>query len=405
MSAIAIDPDRLLRDLESLRNFGRTSNGVVRPAFSADDIAARRWLAGRMAEAGLEPVFDPVGNLFGLPPGDTKPLLLGSHSDTQPEGGWLDGAYGVIAGLEVARASREADGPPIAAVAFQNEEGRFHPYMGSHYWAGAADLPAMEAMTDLAGHGLAGLRRAVPELAAAKGVPAERFAAFLELHIEQGPVLHTAGQRIGVVEAIVGIRQLTVTLVGQQNHAGTTPMALRRDAFAGLARFSARLDAVFATLVQPSSVWTIGHVALHPNAPSAVPGRVIFVVQWRDSDRQRLERMEAAVRAVAAEVAGELRLEVALGDRVAMDPAPMDPRLVEALASSADALAPRAWRRMPSGALHDATNAAAKLPTAMLFVPSIGGVSHSFGEDTAIADLVLGAQVLADGAARIAALL
>lgn len=405
MPAIAIDPNRLMADLERLRDFGRSGHGVVRRAFSEADVAARRWLAGRMAEAGLEPRFDPAGNLFGLPPGERRPLLLGSHSDTQPEGGWLDGAYGVIAGLEVARASLESGGPPLAAVSFQDEEGRFGLFTGSQFWAGELGLAEMEALRDLDGIGLAELRAGVPELQDATPLPPERFAGFLEIHIEQGPVLDSAGERIGVVEAIVGIRQLTLTLTGQQNHAGTTPMHLRRDAFAGLARFAARLEAAFAGVVTPTTVWTVGHVAVRPNAASIVPGEARFTLQWRDGSPDRLDRMEEAIRSTARQVAEESGLALEIADRVAAPPTPMTPSLIAELEGAAEALAPGKWRRMPSGALHDATSAAKRLPTAMLFVPSIGGVSHDFAEDTRREDLILGAEVLAAGAARIAAML
>ena len=137
---IAINPRRLLDDLDTLRSFGRQSTGVVRPAYSKADIEARHWLAGRMAEAGLAPVIDPAGNLFGIPETAEKPVLMGSHSDSQPEGGWLDGAYGVIAALEVARASAEAGGPAVAVVSFQDEEGRFGALTGSQLWTGSLTL-------------------------------------------------------------------------------------------------------------------------------------------------------------------------------------------------------------------------------------------------------------------------
>jgi len=399
MTAIAIDPARLLADLHHLRSIGASSTGAVRPAFTPDDVRARRWLAQRMTEAGLEAHFDPCGNLFGLPPGEGA-VLLGSHSDTQPEGGWLDGAYGVIAGLEIARASLAAGGPPVACVAFQEEEGRFGPYMGSHYVGGHATLAEMDAMQDLKGVRFGDAKQAMSELAHTERQDLSRFAAFLELHIEQGPVLDRHGERIGVVEAIVGLRQLLVTIEGEQNHAGTTPMALRRDAFTGLRRFAAAVEAAFQPLVQPSTVWTIGHVAVHPSAPSVVPGKVVFTLQFRDSDPARLVRMEEAVQAIVRDFDDAFRLT--LGKRVAHEPAQMDRRIVDRLALAAEALAPGKWRRMPSGALHDAMNLAPRLPTAMLFVPSLKGVSHSFAEDTREEDLVLGVQVLAEAVGRIA---
>ena len=398
MTAITIQPDRLLADLETLRSFGRCGSGVVRPAYSEADIAARRWLAGRMAEAGLTPSFDPVGNLFGLPPGEAPCLLTGSHSDSQPEGGWLDGAYGVVAALEVARASLECGGPPVAAVSFQDEEGRFTTLTGSRIWSGLSSLAEADALTDTEGETLGTARRGMADLADADFLPTSRFTAFIEAHIEQGPVLDSARERIGVVENIVGIRSERYCFRGQQNHAGTTPMRLRRDAFQGLARFACEINARFEPLVTPATVWTIGHVALHPNASSIVPGRVDFTVQWRDAEVERLEQMEAVIRATAEEVAGAAGLDCERSGYATIEPARMDPALAARIEAAAATLAPGKWRRMPSGALHDAANVSHRLPAAMLFVPSKRGISHSFEEDTDRDDLVLGAQVLAAAA-------
>ncbi len=395
MAEIKIDAERLLADLTTLRSFGASGNGVVRQAFSEVDLAARRWLAGRMAEAGLRPQFDPIGNLFGLPPGEGPAILLGSHSDTQAEGGWLDGAFGVIAGLEVARASVESGGPPVAAVAFQDEEGRFLGLTGSRVWMGEASLEEADDSLDRTGVRLGDLRREVPELMEAKFISPKSFSAFLEAHIEQGPVLDSSGESVGVVEAIVGSINLPITFLGQQNHAGTTPMALRRDAFRGLWRFAERFDAAFQTLRGPATVWTIGHLALHPNAPSIVPGRAHAIVQWRDIDAERLHRLEEAAREAAAAAAQDIGLELKFGRRDWLPPVPMELAFVAELEKAAEALAAGRWRRMPSGALHDATVVSSRLPTAMIFAPSIGGVSHSFVEDTRPEDLALCVQVLA----------
>lgn len=392
---IRIDSDRLLADLTQLRGFGASGNGVVRPAFSPTDMDSRRWLAGRMRDAGLTPHYDPIGNLFGLPPGEAPAILIGSHSDTQPEGGWLDGAFGVIVGLEIARASLECGGPPVGAVSLQDEEGRFGGLTGSQVWLGEVSLDEVDQRLDSAGNRLSDLRAAIPELQGGSFLEVERFQRFYEAHIEQGPVLDTAGEKIGVVETIVGWRNLPVTFNGQQNHAGTTPMALRRDAFQGLVRFSQRLNEVFAGLAQPTTVWTIGRVLVHPNAPSIVPGSVQANLQWRDGDLGRLDRMQEAALALAKEVAGECGLEVTLEEVAALTPSKMNPELVAGLEAAATALAPGAWRRMPSGALHDAMLFASRMPTAMIFAPSIGGVSHSFSEDTDTRDLALCAQVLA----------
>lgn len=398
MTAIRIVPERLLADLDKLRTFGQCGSGVIRPAYSEAELASRRWLAERMTEAGLEVAVDPVGNLFGLPPGDAPCLLIGSHSDSQPEGGWLDGAYGVIAGLEVARASLESGGPRIAVVSFQDEEGRFTTLTGSSVWAGQMPLAEAERLTDDGGMTLAEARRQPDGLPAATEVPTERFSAFLEIHIEQGPVLDSAGERIGVVENIVGIRSERLRFTGEQNHAGTTPMHLRRDPVQGLVRYVTALNSRFENLVTPATVWTVGHVAVHPNASSIVPGHVDFTVQWRDADAARLDRMTEVVRETALEIAEAMHLGLDLSGYAAIAPTDCAPVLIETLAKAAEELAPGKWRRMPSGALHDAANVSYRMPMAMLFVPSKRGISHSFEEDTDRTDLVLGVEVLAQAA-------
>ncbi|MCY6382085.1 hydantoinase/carbamoylase family amidase [Hoeflea prorocentri] len=399
MPEIAVNSARFLEDLHRLRSFGAHGTGVVRPAFSQPDIASRQWLAIRMADAGLNPVFDPVGNLFGLPADDSACLLLGSHTDSQPEGGWLDGAFGVIAALEAARASIEAGGPPIAVVSFQDEEGRFGALTGSRVWSGALDLAEADRLTDTQGTSFADARAAMADLCARDFVRADRFLGYVEAHIEQGPVLDLSEDVIGVVEHIVGIRGLRVCFAGQQNHAGTTPMAMRKDAFQGLVAFAERINETLASIVTPATVWTIGHVELKPNAASIVPGLADFSVQWRDADEVRLDRMEEIIRQTAASVAEEYDLKCTHSDYLSVPPTAISGPLRQQLETSAEALAPQRWRRMPSGALHDANNVARLMPVAMLFVPSIGGVSHDFSEDTKEEDLLLGAQVLAQAVA------
>ncbi|MCF6430664.1 hydantoinase/carbamoylase family amidase [Leisingera sp. MMG026] len=393
-----LNPQRFLDDLHELRSFGASGagKGVVRQAFSEADIAARKWLAERMTECGLEPHFDPLGNLFGL--AGERSLLVGSHSDSQPEGGWLDGALGVVAGLEIARAAREAGGPLISCVSFQDEEGRFGVLTGSDVWTGNLALDEADGFTDNAGNTLAGMRARMAELSG-DFLPLERFCGFLEMHIEQGPYLEETGLMLGVVTDIVGIRDMRITFFGRQNHAGTTPMHLRRDAFQVLSAFNTALNSRFADVVTPATVWTIGHVALHPNASSVVPGRVEFSVQWRDADADRLVRMETLIKETAREIAAGHGTASELGPVMGIEPSAMDVRFQAELGAAAEALAPGKWQKMPSGALHDAANLATVMPAAMLFVPSIGGISHAFDEDTAEADLVLGLQVL-DCAAR-----
>ncbi|MEX0306258.1 MAG: Zn-dependent hydrolase [Ruegeria sp.] len=386
---MTVDHTRFLADLHKLRTFGASGvgKGVVRPAYSEADIAARQWLAERMAEAGLTPHFDPVGNLFGLAEG--KSLLMGSHSDSQPEGGWLDGALGVIAALEIARSSDR----PVSVVSFQDEEGRFGVTTGSAVWSGGLPLEKADDLTDGTGINFGVARSSMAELSQGFIDPA-RFSGFIEMHIEQGPSLDTAGEQIGVVTDIVGIRDMTMTFEGQQNHAGTTPMHLRHDAFQALSLFNARLNDRFRNVVTPQTVWTIGRVDLHPNASSIVPGRVRFSMQWRDGDAERLVRMEEIIRATAQQVAEELGMALNYGPMLGLEPVSMDTDLRSALESGAQAVAPGRWRPMPSGALHDATNVSRLMPVAMLFVPSINGISHDFAEDTAEDDLIAGLNAL-----------
>lgn len=390
-----IDPSRFLSDLHHLRRFGAQGTGVIRPAYSMPDLAARDWLAGRMAEAGLTPRIDSMGNLFGL--AEAPSLLLGSHSDSQPTGGWLDGALGVIAALEAARAARESGGPAISVVSFQDEEGRFGVTTGSAVWSGLVQLAEADTLDDHDGVTLAEARKALGDRVGADVDPGQ-FTGFIELHIEQGPTLDTVGEQIGVVTDIVGIRDLVVTLTGQQNHAGTTPMALRRDAFQGLSAFNTRLNERLRNVVTPQSVWTIGHVTVTPNASSIVPGQVRFSMQWRDGDADRLQRMQEVIETTLKEVAAEMGLEVELGALLGLEPVKMDNILRARLEEGAETVTPGRWRRMPSGALHDATNVARLMPVAMLFVPSIAGISHAFEEDTNETDLVVGLRVLAHAA-------
>lgn len=395
MPQISIDPERFLNDLSTLRSFGACGKGVIRPAFSDADVESRRWLAERMRDAGLVPTIDPAGNVFGLPPEDGPALLMGSHSDTQPEGGWLDGAYGVIAAMEVARAAREVGGPAIAVVSFQDEEGRFGPLMGSNIWAGGLSLADADEMSDATGLTFGEVRQKIANLSDRGFVSPDRFTGFVEAHIEQGIVLDSTDLSIGVVESIVGIRTETFCFTGVQNHAGTTPMHLRQDAFQGLVDFTNSVNQNLADIATPATVWTIGQVDLHPNATSIVPGKVTFTVQWRDGDDERLDKMRTVLHMVAENVGERRRLTIEHSNFFTYPATKIDRTLQSQIATAAEALSPDQWMGLPSGALHDASNVSRHLPVAMLFVPSIGGISHNFDEDTALHHLVLGAQVLA----------
>lgn len=403
---VKIDPDRLLTDLKQLRSFGATGPGVVRLALSPVDLASRRWLAGRMAQAGLDAVIDGVGTVFGRSRNRGPALVVGSHTDTQPTGGWLDGAMGVIYGLEIARALGENEATSHLAVdvaSWIDEEGTFSGLLGSRSFVGDSVEGPIRSATNREGQRL----QDVLEAAGLAGLPRARFeqgrhAAYLEPHIEQGGRLEAIGKSIGVVTTIVGLRELRLRFTGQRNHAGTTPMSIRRDAGAALVAFIARMNEAFAQLADADTVWTVGRIDLDPGSLSVVPGQADMYLQFRDANAARLQAMEARL----AELVRDFNAQTSVGMELtttdeAMEPVTMDPALAEHLARAAEAVAPGQWLRMPSGAAHDAQVIARCMPACMMFVPSIGGVSHDFIEDTAEEHIVLGCQVAATAAAAI----
>jgi N-carbamoyl-L-amino-acid hydrolase len=404
----SIDPDRLLSDLNELRAIGAHDRGVVRPAFSAADMEARRWLGRRFEQAGLDTTIDGVGNVLGRSRHSGTALLVGSHSDTQPTGGWLDGALGVIYALEVVRALA-ADAStrtlPVDAVSFQDEESRFVGCLGSRSLTGALTADQEQGARDSRGvvltdalrdAGLADAPRLVLERA--------RYAGFIEAHIEQGPHLEDSGRRVGVVTGIVGLRGIRFVFRGQQNHAGTTMMTRRRDASTALYELAHRINTEFPKVAGERSVWTMGRVRIEPNAASIVPGYAELDLQFRDPSDAPLDAFEAVAARLVADLDGRGGVSIeAIPARAPIPPTRMDPGLRAHIEAAAERHAPGSWQRMPSGAFHDAGIVSAFMPAAMLFIPSIGGISHDFAEDSRDEDIVLGCQVLADAAASILA--
>src|ERR1051326_2194550 len=263
------DGARVVADLKRLAEFGRYKTGVHRPTYSPEDVASRAWLAEQFVAAGLEPMIDGIGNVFGRNRRATRRLLVGSHSETQPHGGWLDGALGVIYGLELARAFA-ADGSTaglgIETVAWADEEGHYGNMLGSRSFIGGlsdAEIAAAksregkELRRALAGAGYAGRPRELVDPA--------RYVGYLEAHIEQGNTLEATEKRIGIVEGIVGIWNYWVTITGEQNHAGTTQMSRRKDAGAAMVRLATRIHDSFAEIAGPRTVWTMGRMLLDPN--------------------------------------------------------------------------------------------------------------------------------------------
>ncbi|GAA0583659.1 Zn-dependent hydrolase [Craurococcus roseus] len=397
--AAAVDTERFLRDLDDLREIGRYKTGVHRPTYSPQDMESRRWLMARMEECGLEPSIDGIGNVLGRHRGPGPHLLVGSHIETQSHAGWLDGALGVVAGLALARA-----GLPVDVAAFADEEGHFEGgFLGSRSIIGALsdeEIDRSRNRTDgtplrdaLAAAGLAGLPRMT--------LDRDRYRGFLEMHIEQGTQLEGAGERVGVVTGIVAIWQWRITVEGAQDHAGGTTMAERRDAGLAAVRLLAAIDREFPRVCAERTTWTTGRIALEPGAPSIIPGRADVLFQFRDVEVPVLERLETTLRALVRESNRRERCTATLDQMSRATPALCDPGFMDALAAAAEARAPGQWRRMPSGAGHDAQWIGRVMPAAMLFVPSIGGISHHWAEDTKREHLALGCEVLADAAARI----
>ena len=400
----AINPQRLLSDLRGLRAIGAQGIGVVRPAFSAKDMEARRWLKARYEEADLDATIDGVGNVLGRSRHPGKALLLGSHSDTQPTGGWLDGALGVIYALEVVRAlaADNATGDlPVDAVSFQDEESRFVGCLGSRSLIGGLTPEMEQAAVDRDGMTLADALREAGLIGTPRlRLERERYAGFVEAHIEQGPHLEDAGRRIGVVTGIVGVRGIRFVFRGQQNHAGTTMMASRKDAATALYELAHRINQEFPKAAAERTVWTMGRLRVEPNATSIVPGYADLDLQFRDAADAPLDALEKIAARLVAEMnaRGGVRIEAA-PSRSPIPPTRMDAGLQKHIETAAERHAPGKWQRMPSGAFHDAGIISASIPSAMLFIPSIGGISHDFAENSRDEDIVLGCQVLADAAA------
>ena len=376
---------------------GTAEGGVSRPAYGDEDIRARKHVQEMMRSARLDVVVDAAGNTIASRPGTEsglKPIMIGSHTDSLPNGGRFDGALGTLAAMEVARVLVEQGielRHPLEVVDFQNEEGGL---IGSKAMAGR--LPQSDlGLTAVSGRKIGDGIRLLggnPDRIAEAIRPPGSIAAYLELHIEQGRVLERAGANIGVVEGIVGIRYWEVTFDGVATHAGTTPMPDRHDALLAAARF---VEAVNTTVVATPgrSVGTVGRLAVFPGAPNVIPGRVVLTLELRDLEVAKIEALFVRVEAEAQRIAAANGTKVTLVPTLANEPAPTDPRVREAVSAAATALGLKP-HPMPSGAGHDAQNMTVLGPSGMLFVPSVNGISHSPLEMTVDEDVVNGANVL-----------
>jgi N-carbamoyl-L-amino-acid hydrolase len=393
-----VDPFRLLGSIDALAAFGaRTDGGVDRPALSARDLDARRHLIERAHALGCTVTTDDCANLFIRRVGteDIAPVMTGSHIDTQPTGGKLDGCYGVLAGIECIAALNDAGiltRRPLDVAIWTNEEGtRFQPgAMGSSAFVDPALLERYRDASDASGITLATAldthRQAFPTLG--KRDAQQNAHAFIELHIEQGPQLELAGVPLGVVSGIQGVRWYAITCEGVAAHAGTTPMHARRDAMTLAIPVRAEIEAFATALGQEHTRVTFGRWSVTPNSINTIPSAVTFTVDFRHPDAGVLAAFDRRL-AQCAE-----RHRVAIEPLFSHAPVHFDDALVARLADACGALnAPTLT--LTSGAFHDAMYLARHCPGAMLFVPSRGGISHNPLESTDDGHLVLGTRALA----------
>jgi N-carbamoyl-L-amino-acid hydrolase len=401
------DGARVLADLRALRAIGTYKTGVHKPTFSEPHLRSLQWLVQRLPDAGLTGEIDGIGNIISTSTKHGPKLLAGSHLESQNQAGWLDGPLGVIYALEAARVINPDPNinGAVEVACWCDEEGHFGHFLGSRSYVGGVTEADIDAARDrnsgktmrdaLREAGLAGRARAQCEPG--------RHIGYLEAHIEQGETLESSGLKIGIVTSIVGIWQYRITFTGEQNHAGTTRMAIRRDAGLALARFCVAIDERFPAACGPRTVWTTGRITLDPGAPSIIPGAAEMLFQIRDDDPGVIARLEDLLRSMAAEVDKQGRCTVAVERIRTGTPALMDVSFQQAVEQAGAACAGGRSLRMPSGAGHDAQVLATVMPAGMLFVPSIGGISHHWTENTADADIVTGAEVFVEACRRLLA--
>ena len=403
---VSVNGERLWQSLMHLAQIGATpKGGNCRLALSALDGQGRDLVVGWMREAGLAITVDEVGNIFGVRPGrdaSRKPVMTGSHIDTQPTGGRFDGCFGVMAGLEVMRTLNDRGietEAPLALTIWTNEEGtRFVPVMmGSGVHCGVFPLETALSATDVDGKAVRDELVAIGYAGSAP-IGTVQAASYLEAHIEQGPILEAAETTIGVVTGSLGLRWYDVTVTGMEAHAGPTPMVLRRDAlYAATHLMQAVVDIANDPAFAPAGRGTVGVVNVHPASRNVIPGRVQFTVDLRHEDASLLEQMEQRLRtAAAALAAGETTgtpVQVDIAFVQEFPPTPFDRTLVESVRSEAIARG-LSQRDIVTGAGHDAVYMARCVPTAMIFVPCKDGISHNEVEDADPRHLEAGANVL-----------
>jgi len=399
---LQINLERLKDTLLELSRIGFNEHdkGVYRIGFSEADMSARRWLMDLLEREDFHPRMDGAGNVYGcLHESDKPTVTIGSHLDTVPAGGMFDGALGVVAALEVLRVCREAGitlNWPVELLATSEEEGRYGGMLGAQAIAGVLTPGVILNMHDADDKLLADAMTAagLEPLGAldARRTP-ESMRAFLELHIEQGPVLERIGKSIGVVDGISGVYKWIVRLIGKADHAGTAPMNMRSDAFMGLADFAHEIPRIIDENGTDRSRLTVGKVDLKPGSPHTIPGEAVFTLVGRDSDEHAMQELCNACRKSLSAIARRHNLKFEYEQISWLSPMSCDLSVVELLEEHAAALG-YSFERMPSGAGHDTQFLSEITRAGLIFVPSVGGVSHSPDEWTHWTDVEIGANLL-----------
>lgn len=405
---MSVAKNRVVERIAELGQLGRYEGGIDRPLASPPERAARERFAAWARANGYSLAQDAAGNTFARRSGtraDLKPILLGSHLDTVKTGGAYDGAYGVIGAmcaLELLDAAGIATAHPVEAVAWAGEEGSRFPLgcLGSSAFAGLVTLDHVRSLRDEEGTSYADAL-ASPAGGALSGVPHRpdsAVAAYLELHVEQGPILEEADVHLGIVTAIAGQRRLRCTVQGVSGHAGTVPMSMRADALCAASELVIALD--IAARAAGDAVATVGWMHIEPNGTNVVPGKVAFSLDIRSPDETKLDAIEASFEQAMQRARTERNVQVTLEAFERRKPTPMTPFMRAAIARAIASLG-KPSLDVPSGAGHDAMSLGKIVPTAMIFVPSIGGRSHVAEERTADADLELGVEALAAAVAEV----
>lgn len=410
MQILSINRKRLQQDIETLANIGRDADyGIYRMAFSEGDMQGRAWFKQRVEQAGLDFYQDGAANLHARYQWDdnTPSVMMGSHLDTVPGAGHLDGALGVLVALECLRCIKEQNLPvsyPLEAVVFSDEEGRFGGMLGSQAIAGMLSPEKILHATDLNGVKLTEAMQAAG-FNAMDALHARRQAdsihAFLELHIEQGPILDNMGISVGNVDAITGLFKWEISLIGTPNHAGTTPMDMRKDAFMGLSEFASQIKRILDENGSPRSVATIGRVEISPGAANVIPGKVEFSLEARDTQAEILDDLAIAFRKSLSAIARkhDLMFEFRVLSEIA--PVKSDSGIVKTIENVCKSLK-IPFLQMASGAAHDTQIMTGITRAGMIFVPSKEGRSHSIAEWTDMDDIEKGANVALNTLYRIA---